>query len=240
MENSTLEKVRALVLGGTGAVGNLLVESLLSSNHYSEVGVIARRKIDKWYEHNHKDKLKFMMCSDLEILKQDNDKIIEALNNDLKYDTIFCCLGTLPDDEETFRKVDYDYVIMIAALCEKFNIPHFSLLSSKNSDPTSIYLYLRVKGEAEIEVIKKNIKKISIFRPPLINDRPYQRTAEKVLSIIPFYSQMGMLPIVQSMINEDLIYHLTDDDGEIRNAATIHEMDDLKRFSSQVVNVKKQ
>jgi hypothetical protein len=232
--------IKALVLGGTGEVGRKLVDLLVKSPYYSEVCCIVRRKLDIWekYEESEKLKLRIVNQPDLEILGEDKDKIITTLKNDFRYDTLFCCLGADPTkDEATFIKVDLDYVVMTAAFAEKFSIPHFSLVSSNKADPNSWFTYLKIKGQADAEVLKKNIKRISIFRPPLIADREDARCGEKFLRMVPFYKKIKTIDIAEGMKNEDLKYHLTDDQSDIRNAAQIHEYAEIMNFKNEKLNI---
>ena len=69
--------------------------------------------------------------------------------------------------------MDYTYVLFSAFLCEKFNIPHFSLVSTVGACSTSMFYYFEVKGKAE-EALKNlhkqnKIETLSIFQPDKLN-----------------------------------------------------------------------
>ncbi len=53
-------KISAVVIGGTGAVGSALVDAVLSDDTYTEICIIARRKLEKWDYDVNKHKIKFI------------------------------------------------------------------------------------------------------------------------------------------------------------------------------------
>ncbi len=181
-------KLKAVIIGATGAIGHLLINSLLSSKKWSKILIITRRKIDVWDTLPMTDcEIKFAIVKSLDILNESKEYLIES-NPDFNlegYSTVFNCLGSrVGNGEEEFRKVDYTYVLNSALLCEKFNIPHFSHVSSAGTSSKSCLLYLRVKGELEEKLKTVNVPKISVFKPgPLLN-RKDERCGEKILKVI--------------------------------------------------------
>lgn len=181
MEN----KLKAVIIGATGAIGHLLVNCLLSSKKWSKILIITRRKIDLWDTLPMTDcEIKFAIVKSLDILTYSKEELIES-NPELNlvgYSTVFNCLGSrVGRGEEEFRKVDFTYVINSASLCEKFNIPHFSHVSSAGSNSKSCLLYMRVKGELEEKLKTLNIPKISVFKPGALLNRKDERCGEKVI-----------------------------------------------------------
>jgi oxidoreductase len=239
MERTATINIKALIVGGTGATGRILVDALINNSKYSNVSLIARRKLDRWdnLEEAKKSKLNWINCNDLEIFNdQDKEKIISTLGNDLKFDTLFCCLGGDPTgDFEAFKKVDFDYMLYTASLCEKFGIPHFVVLSSRNANSNSCFNYLKVKGKADEEIIKKNIKRISIFRPPLICDRENARFGEKFLNFVPFYPKMKTGEIIDCMVLSDLQYTLASQQTE--DGYKIFEWSEMKELKDKKFNM---
>ena len=65
------------------------------------------------------------------------------------------------------------------------DIPHYLLVSSMSVNPSSMFMYLRVKGQAEEELKKKQLKLLSIIRPGLIAGRPDARLGEKIFGMFP-------------------------------------------------------
>jgi len=175
MENKNVKGLRAVVIGATGSVGRDLVDILLGSDKYSLVVVPVRRTIDRWenLSKEKSDKLKIIKIEDLNILNEDKSKIQRVFDLDLQnFSSVFCCLGSrVNQGEEMFTRVDYTYVMYSASLCKKFNIPHFSLVSSAGTNSSSWFLYLRVKGRVEDDLKKLDISNLSIFKPGFIADR---------------------------------------------------------------------
>ncbi len=109
-EDSKILNLKAFKIGATGATGWELTDILLVSEHYSEIYVLARRKIDRWENLNDslKNKLKVIMCEDLSILSNEMDEIVKTimLPNDIS--SLFCCLGSRTGKgKEEFTKVNY-------------------------------------------------------------------------------------------------------------------------------------
>ena len=131
-----------------------------------------------------------------------------------KIDTVFCCLGSRTKyGNEEFYKVDYTYVINSSYLCEKFNIPHFSLISTVSADPKSWFYYFKVKGLAEerLKVLhnQKKIETLSIFQPGPIVDRDNDsRFGENILKWVPFLSDIKCSALGAGLVNEAERLHL--------------------------------
>lgn len=238
MESSKKVTIKALVVGATGATGRLLVDSLLKNQYYSEVHVLIRRKLDRWdqLDEIERTKLKMTEINDLSLLKEDREKILENIKNDFKIDTLFCCLGASdPTNEEELKKVDGDYVLYTASLCEKFDIPHFALISTRNANPNSCWGYLKLKGKVDANLILKRINRISIFRPPLLCDRENARLGEKIMGLIPFYPKISTRDVIHSMIYGDLDYTLSSQQTD--NGVKIFEFSDLKEMRNKTFDI---
>jgi oxidoreductase len=211
-EENLNRTLKALIIGATGATGRELTDHLLKSDYYSTVSVIVRRKIDRWenLDENLKKKLIIMTVDDLEVLSKSKEELVELFKDDFKYDTVFCNLGSRTNKGEVeFRKVDYYCVVYSAALCEKFAIPHFSLISTTGANPTSWFMYLKVKGQADEECMNKNIPCVSIFRPGLITDRDNDdRLVEKMFSWVPFIDKVKSVDLALAQMKDDINYHI--------------------------------
>lgn len=167
--------MKALVIGASGSTGRMLVDYLITSKKWKEVLIISRRKLSIWESMPMTDcEVKFVMMDRLDILGKPKDEILQAYPElDIEgFSSVFNCLGSrVGKGEEEFRRVDLTYVVYSASLCEKFNIPHFSHVSSQGSDKKSCLLYMRVKGEVEAQLKIMNIQNISIFKPGAILNR---------------------------------------------------------------------
>ena len=211
-------KLNAIVIGATGAVGRELVDFLLSDKNYNKISIFVRRIIDRWIDlpEDKKQKLNIIEVDSLDCLEDEN-KIKELLNDNLKYDVLFNVLGSRSGlGEEVFRKVDYTYVVNSCILCEKLNITHFSNCSAAGTDRNSCILYNRVKGEAEDECLKKKVNYISIFKPGPITDRDNDsRCGENLLGCLMCCCccwRISSKEIALGMMFDDINYQLSSKD----------------------------
>jgi len=226
------KKLKAIIIGSTGAVGRELVDVLLKSNFYSNVTVLARRKIDRWEKlsKEESEKLRIINIDSLDMLEYSKEKLEEFFGSDYNFDCVFCCLGSRVGRGKEFTRVDYDYVVYSADLAEKLNIPHFSLVSSKGVDSKSCMLYLRTKGLADEECLKKNIPYISILRPGLIMNRDNDyRFGEKVASYIPFIPKIRSHDLAKALAADDVEFHFgTKSTTNVKRIISHSEIEKLK------------
>lgn len=148
----------AVVLGGTGMVGHLLVEELLRNEKYHRVFLITR---------------KFIQLESVKIINVLIKDLAEisSLSLELKDSTFFCCIGTtikIAGSKYAFRMVDYNAVVDFAELAKKSNAIGFSLISAKGADPKSSFFYSRTKGEGDLAVLGMRLHSVTIFRPGLL------------------------------------------------------------------------
>ncbi|KRX06872.1 hypothetical protein PPERSA_11517 [Pseudocohnilembus persalinus] len=181
------KKLEAAIIGGSGAIGRLLVDQICESDNWQTLYVIGRRKLDSWDECINKGKLKLFIEKDLDILKQTEKW--EILKN---VDSFFCALGSrVKMGEDEFVKTDYWYPNYFADLAVKFGIPHYSLVSSIGANSSSWFLYMRTKGQVEETLKQKNLKGLSIFQPGVLLNRNNDfRIGEKIIAYVPFLSKI--------------------------------------------------
>jgi len=211
--SNKVQNLRALIIGGSGATGREIIDLLVKSPNYSSVTIFTRRKIPRWelYTPEEAKKLDIIEVETLdEVLtteKFSENRTKFFLNK--SYDTLFCCLGSrVKMGEELFRKVDFTYVVNTAKLAAYMKIPHFSIISSKGANSSSWFLYLRVKGQADEEVLKQDIDCISVFRPGVIQDRDNDsRFGEKVMRFVPFLDKINCQNLASAIVKQDLFVH---------------------------------
>jgi len=167
--------MNTIVIGGTGAVGRKLIEFLCKDPTYSKIYIPCRRELDEWanYSEESKKKMVIIKIDNLDFLGGTKEELEEKLGTE-KFDSIFDCLGSQTSKGiEELTKVDKTYAVNCAEMCEKLDIPHYSLVSSRNADKDSCITYLRIKGEAEDEVKTKNVSYLDIFEPGFLTERDY-------------------------------------------------------------------
>ena len=230
----------AIVIGATGAVGRELVDVLLSSTNYNKITIFVRRTIERW------EKLSPSKAHKLNIVKVDNldflggtKEQLEKRLEGIKYDVVFNCLGSrVGRGDDEFYRVDYTYVVQSCELCEKLNIPHYSNCSAAKTDPNSCFMYMRVKGQAEEAISKKNVNYVSIMKPGLIQDRDNDsRCMEKCWGCLCCcMDQISTQNIARAMFVDDLEYQKGEKKDKKVRRITNREMLDMVKTSFTIEN----
>ncbi len=149
--------MRAIVFGGTGLVGGLLLKELLSRSEVESVLSFSRKPIDLSHP-----KLKQVSFDASNILEK-----AEALEGN----HVFCCLGTTiakAGSREAFAAIDKELVLRIARISAMKGIVEFSLVSAKGAHLQSPFFYFRVKAEVEAELSRIPFRRLLIYRPGLL------------------------------------------------------------------------
>lgn len=155
---------RAIVLGGTGAVGSALVRELLAAPDWIEVTAIVRSPTDRF------DALAGRQKLIVQVTPMDRVEAVAAAAG--RGATVaFSALGVGQPrkvSREEFWNVDVGYTAMFAQGCRSAGVLHFSLLGAVGAAPKSRSYYLRIKGKAEEAVLVQGFKRASFFRPSLL------------------------------------------------------------------------
>ena len=202
-------KLKAIVIGATGAVGRELVDFLINNENYSKVTIFVRRMITRWVDlpEEKKNKLNIIEVDSLDCLSN-YDQLTSLLKEDTNYDVLFNTLGSRTGKgKEEFYKVDYTYVVDSCTLCEKFKISHFSNCSAGNADKNSCFYYSQVKGQAEDACLEKEVNYVSIMRPGIITDRDNDfRFGECLVGCLCCCWRISSREIALAMMVDDLDY----------------------------------
>ena len=160
----------ALLAGATGLIGSQLLPLLLNSGRYAKVIVVGRKAVPIIHP-----KL-VQVVTELDKLEDVRLKLIA--------DDVYCCLGTTmaqAGSKEAFFKVDFLYVVQLAALAASNFAAQFMVVSSMGADAESPIYYSRVKGEMEAAVRQTPFRAIHIFRPSLLlGERATPRPGERL------------------------------------------------------------
>ena len=202
-------KLKAIVIGATGAVGRELVDFLINNENYSKVTIFVRRMITRWVDlpEEKKNKLNIIEVDSLDCLSN-YDQLNSLLKEDTNYDVLFNTLGSRTGKgKEEFYKVDYTYVVDSCTLSEKFKISHFSNCSAGNADKNSCFYYSQVKGQAEDACLEKEVNYVSIMRPGIITDRDNDfRCGECLVGCLCCCWRISSREIALAMMVDDLDY----------------------------------
>lgn len=166
----------ALLMGGTGLVGQSLLGLLMDDDHWDSIVVVSRRA-----------------------LRSTSDKVVEVISGpgqlesvagQLAVDTVFCCLGTTMKNagsRENFRRIDYHYVLESARVAHQQGATRFIVVTALDARLRSPSFYMRVKAETERDLTAIGFDALDIVRPSLIlgerdERRPVEEWSERILN----------------------------------------------------------
>ena len=180
MEN----KLHALVLGATGATGQVLVKELLSNYNFNKVSVFTRKTFTVEHKKLIKNKIDFSKLSNYKDL--------------VKGDIFFSALGTTLKEAGSKKQqylVDYTYQYEFAKMASENGVTNYSLVSSTGANDKSFFFYPKTKGALEESVKKLKFNKIQIFQPPtLIRQVELMREAERIgIKVFKGLNKIGIL-----------------------------------------------
>ena len=160
----------AILFGGTGLVGNNLLDLLIKNENYSKIKIFTRNEIS--YKN-----------SKLEIYKIDFDQIKTYLKN-ISGNDCFFCIGTTKKNSPykvEYKRIEHDMPIEIAKIAKSNSVNSFIYVSSGFANPKKSGDYLRFKGQVEEELKKLNFSTLGIMRPSfLLGNRKEKRIGEKI------------------------------------------------------------
>jgi len=164
----------AILAGATGLIGSQLLNNLLANNQYDKIIVLVRKEIPI-----HSSKLK-------QIIVDYNN--LQFINDHLKCDDVFCCLGTTikkAGNQDEFLKVDFQYCLNLAIETYKNGASNFYLVTALGANENSKVFYNSVKGKLENAIHHIGFKSFYIFRPSLLlGNRNEFRLGEKIMQVI--------------------------------------------------------
>ena len=148
-------KVKAIITGASGMVGEGVMHECLQHNDVEEILVVGRRSCG--YTH---PKLKEIVHKDMYNLTS----IEDHLEN---YNACFFCLGmsSVGVKEPEFTKVTYDLTMHFASTLSKLNPGMtFCYISGSGTNANGKLMWQRVKGKTESDLIKLPFKQVYNFR----------------------------------------------------------------------------
>ncbi len=152
-----MKKKTAILFGATGLTGTHVLKNLIRDERYEKIKVFTRSAPG----------IKSTKIQVFETTLED----IDRHEHEIKGHDLFCCLGTTikkAGSRKNFRKVDYEFVIKIAARAAGNEVPCFLVISSIGANPDSSNFYLRTKGEMERDVLEFGLNKAVILRPSML------------------------------------------------------------------------
>jgi uncharacterized protein YbjT (DUF2867 family) len=185
-----MEKVRAIVTGATGMVGEGVLDECLKSDSVEKVLVVGRRSCG----------VSDPKLSEI-ILKDFFD--LAPLENDLKgWNACFFCLGmsSVGVSEEEYRRLTYDLTMNFAETLVKENPGMtFCYVSGSGTDSSEKgrLAWARVKGKTENDLMKLPFKRVFAFRIGFLKPN---KDAKNTLGLYKYFG--WIYPIVRTLSNK--------------------------------------
>ncbi len=169
---------KAVLFGGTGAIGRALRAKLLALDACESLVMVVRKETG--------------LCQHPKVTELVRDDITDVPSEYLDGAHVFCAIGTTikqAKSEQAFRAVDYDTVL---GICQrlKAHAQTVHIVSSVGADANSKHYYLKTKGEMEREAKAMLAERVYFYRPSLLEGalRPDGRPLE-------FASQILLAPL---------------------------------------------
>ncbi len=164
----------AIILGGTGLTGSLVLKILLNDERYDCVKLFSRNSVGQKHP-----KLKEFLVDVLGL---------ELVKSDFTGDEVYCCIGTTKKktpDKDLYTRIDFGIPAKAAKLCAENGVHTMSVISAIGADSKSKIFYNRTKGDMEQAVLNSGIERTYILRPSLITGaRKEKRFGEKLGSVV--------------------------------------------------------
>ena len=158
-------KIKAIITGVTGMVGEGVLHECLQSDQVEQVLILGRRPYGLVHP-----KVKEIVHADLYDLS--------AIEDQLRgYNACYFCLGTssVGMNEEDFTKITYTLTMHVATVLSRHNPDMtFCYVSGGGTDSTEKgrVMWARVKGRTENDLMKLPFKQVFNFRPGYMHPTP--------------------------------------------------------------------
>ncbi len=176
-------KIKAILTGATGMVGEGVLHECLLHDNVEEVLVVGRRSCGV----NH-PKLREIVVP--------NFFDLSAMESQVSgYNACFFCLGvsSIGMKEPQYQKLTYELTMYFA----KTLIPRnpemtFCYISGKSTNENGKMMWARVKGKTESDLMKLNFKRVYNFRPGIMTP------TKGLKNTLSFYKYAGwLIPLVK-------------------------------------------
>jgi hypothetical protein len=179
-------KIKAIVTGASGMVGEGVLYECLQRDDVEEVLVIGRRSCG----HTH-PKLKEIVRTNLYDLTNIEDQL-------KGYNACYFCLGmsSVGVKEPEFTKVTYDLTMRFAQTLSRLNPGMtFCYVSGRGTNENGKQMWQRVKGKTETDLTKLPFKGVYNFRPGIM------KPTKGLKNTLSLYKWMSWLLPVINMIS---------------------------------------
>lgn len=181
------DKIRAVIFGATGMVGEGVLHQALQDAHVESVLVIGRRSCNLRHQ-----KLKELIHHDF----YDYSAIEDQLRG---FNACFFCLGvsSIGMNEKEYSRVTYDLTMCAARTLVRLNPGMtFCYVSGVGTDSTEKgrSMWARVKGKTENDLTKLPFRSVYAFRPGFIKPiKGLKNTLSFAKVLGPIYPMLNLL-----------------------------------------------
>lgn len=193
------QKMRAVVIGHTGATGKALIDALIASHQCESIVAIGRRKSN---EHINSPKLTQYVIPNMMDIGSIDKTLIEGSN------AAFCCIGTPFNDvakkskQDSYRAVDFGIPTAFAKLAHDVGVEFFATITGEGTEKESNYnknMY-RVKRDVEMYVEKLDFGRVAFIRPGFLNRGADAGLVERIMSL------NGLFGIPVAKVSKSMIW----------------------------------
>lgn len=180
-------KIRAIVTGATGMVGEGVLQECL--NHPAVEAVLIINRKSSGFTH---PKLKEIIHADFFDLSSIEDQLAN-------YNACYFCLGvsSVGMKEPEYTRVTYTLTMNVAGVLSKHNPGMtFTYVSGAHTDSTEKggSMWARVKGKTENDLMKLPFKQVFAFRPGLMKAAPDAKNTPRLYNYLSWlYSPLHAL-----------------------------------------------
>jgi len=170
-------KIRAIITGATGMVGEGVLHECLNHHDVEHVLVINRKPCGVAHA-----KLK-------EIIHADFFNVTPILSQLSGYNACYFCLGvsSVGLNEMAYTKLTYDLTLHVATHLSRLN-PDMTFCyvsgASTDSSEKGKSMWARVKGKTENDLMKLPFKKVYAFRPGYMQPTPGLKNTLKMYALL--------------------------------------------------------
>lgn len=211
-------RMRVIVTGASGMIGEGVLHECLNSNTVKEVVVLGRKSCGVVHP-----KLKEILHSNFHDLSPVADQLKD-------YDACFFCAGvsSVGKKEEEYYHLTYTLTMHVAETLAKLNSNiTFCYVSGAGTDSSEKgrLMWARVKGKTENGLMKLSLAQVYNFRPGVIE------SGKGMKNTIKLYNYFKWLIPVIKLISKNGVVSLTEIGQAMINAAT-------KGYKKQILEVK--
>lgn len=176
-------KIKAILTGATGMVGEGVLHECLQHPHVEQVLVVGRRSCGV-----NDPRLKELLVSDFFDLSSIQNHLVG-------YNACFFCLGvsSIGMKEPQFHKLTYELTINFAATLVTRNPEMtFCYISGAGTNEKGRMMWARVKGKTEIDLARLGFAHVYNFRPGII------KPTKGLKNTLSFYHYLSwLIPVIK-------------------------------------------